>query len=62
MRIEKVIAITVAAALLSAAGIILTHGENDRDLTWNFMESYDSGAAKVLSGYNKCKSETLWRG
>ena len=53
MRVEKVLAIAVAAVLLSAAGTVLIHGEDDRDLTWHFMKSYDPGAAEILSGYTR---------
>ncbi len=53
MRVEKVLAIAVAAVLLSAAGAVLIHGEDDRDLTWHFMKSYDPGAAEILSGYTR---------
>ncbi len=51
MKTGRIIAIAIAAVLLSTAGTYLFYEENERDLTWGYMESYDPEAAETLSGY-----------
>ncbi len=51
MKTGIILAIAAIAVLITAAGIVLIHTEDDQDLTWEYMEQYNQGAAELLSQY-----------
>lgn len=51
MKAGKIIAVIAVVVLLCTAGAYLIRGEDNQELTWSYLESYNPEAAKTLSGY-----------